>query len=94
MLAAAGLPYEMCFATRLVLEGRVMSANMRLLGAGVAAAVTLAVAACSSPPLSNNDGVALDEAYGIPPGSVPPGLLRPDGLLINGLLPEPPNSGS
>jgi hypothetical protein len=63
-----------------------------LRASGVVAAV-LALAACSAPP-PGTDGAAVDAAYGIPPGSVPPNMLRPDGLLINGLLPEPPNSGS
>jgi hypothetical protein len=61
--------------------------------AGTIVLITLVATACSAPPPSSS-GEAVDKAYGIPPGSAPPDLLRPDGLLDNGLLPLPPNSGS
>jgi hypothetical protein len=70
-----------------------MSVGRYLFGVGVAAAVTVGLAACSTAPLDNN-GAARDAAYGIPPGSVQPDEMRPDGLLNNGLLPLPPNTGS
>jgi hypothetical protein len=56
-------------------------------------AATLALADCSRAPLNGN-GAAVDAAYGIPPSSVRPYLLRPDGLLINGLLPLQPGDTS
>jgi hypothetical protein len=64
-----------------------------LFGAGIAATLTLGVAACSTPP-PGTSAADVDAAYGIPPGTVPANELRPDGLLLNGLLPLPPNSGS
>ena len=70
-----------------------------ILGLGARAGLALmfaaaaVLAACTTTPPGEN-GAAVDAAYGIPPGAVPPYQLRPDGLLINGLLPLPPNSGS
>ncbi len=71
-----------------------MSVTVRRLGACTAALALAGLAACSSPPLDPNNGAALDAAYGIPPGTYPKSVMRPDGLLINGLLPLPPNTGS
>jgi hypothetical protein len=51
--------------------------------------IGLGVAACTSTP-PGNDPIAIDEQYGIPPDSVPPWMLRPDGLMTNGLLPAQP----
>ncbi len=70
-----------------------MTRIARLLGVGVAASVVVALAGCSAPP-PGTSGDAVDAAYGIPPNSVPSEVMRPDGLMINGLLPLPPNSGS
>ena len=53
------------------------------------AATAAAVVACSSGPPDNPDA-----AYGIPHNIVAPSLLRPDGLMINGLLPPQPYSSS
>lgn len=58
----------------------------------VAILAVFALVSCTTPPGTN--GVAVDAAYGIPPGTVPAAQMRPDGLMINGLLPLPPNSGS
>lgn len=55
----------------------------------VLAAAALALAACSSASPQNDDA-----AYGIPPGIVAPSLMRPDGLMINGLLPPQPGDMS
>jgi hypothetical protein len=60
-----------------------------LVGVAIAAMTTFALAACTSPPPSN-DAIAIDAQYGIPPGSVPPYMLAPDGLMTNGLLPAQP----
>jgi hypothetical protein len=47
-------------------------------------------AGCSGGPLPNTPA-SVDAAYGIPSGSVPAGLRRPDGMLKNGLLPAQSN---
>jgi hypothetical protein len=60
-----------------------------LIGVAIAAMTTFALAACTSPPPSS-DAIAIDAQYGIPPGSVPPYMLTPDGLMTNGLLPAQP----
>ena len=60
-----------------------------LLGVALAVMTTLALAACDSGP-PPHDAIGIDDLYGIPAGSVPPELLRPDGLMTNGLLPAQP----
>ncbi len=61
----------------------------------IAALTALAPSACSTPAPPPNDPIAIDDQYGIPAGSVPPYLLRPDGVMTNGLLPaQPYDSGS
>jgi hypothetical protein len=62
--------------------------RMTLLGA-VTLGCTLA-AGCSTRPLPNTPA-GVDAAYGIPSGSVPADLRRPDGMLKNGLLPAQSN---
>jgi hypothetical protein len=59
--------------------------------AGVATVATtaFALAACTSGP-PGNDPIAIDGQYGIPAYSVPSDILRPDGLMTNGLLPAQP----
>jgi hypothetical protein len=71
-----------------------MPVRLRRLGVLLTAAVGLGLSACAAPPPVSTNGAAFDEAYGIPPGTVPAYLMRPDGLMINGLLPEQPNAGS
>jgi hypothetical protein len=66
-----------------------MSSSQLLVGVAIAATTTLALAACTSSPPGSNP-IAIDEQYGIPPGSVPSSMLRPDGLMTNGLLPAQP----
>jgi hypothetical protein len=69
-------------------SGRPLLARATLLGA-----VTLGCAlgaGCSRDPLPNTPA-SVDAAYGIPSGSVPANLRRPDGMLKNGLLPAQSN---
>jgi hypothetical protein len=47
----------------------------------------LTVAGCARPPPTGLSKILRDE--GATPGSVSPGMVRPDGTLTNGLLPEP-----
>jgi predicted lipoprotein len=70
-----------------------MFVSVNWLGIALVAAAALALSACSTPQ-HYSSGAALDAAYGIPPDSVPPYLMQPDGLLINGLLPKRPNEES
>ena len=63
-------------------------ARVTLLGV-VTLGCTLA-AGCSRGPLPNTPA-GVDAAYGIPSGSVPADLRRPDGMLKNGLLPAQSN---
>jgi hypothetical protein len=56
---------------------------------GVVALSTL-TAGCSTAPLPSTPAT-VNAAYGIPAGSVPANLQRPDGLLENGLLPAQSN---
>jgi hypothetical protein len=61
----------------------------------IAAMTALAAAACMGPAPPPNDPIAIDDEYGIPAGSVPSYLLRPDGVMTNGLLPaQPYDTGS
>jgi hypothetical protein len=66
-----------------------MSSGKSLVGVAIAAMTTLALAECTSAP-PGNDAIGIDAQYGIPPYSVPSYLLRPDGLMTNGLLPAQP----
>lgn len=68
-------------------------ATPRRLRAAISAIALAGLAGCAGPPLNGN-GAALDAAYGIPPGTYPSEVMQPNGLLINGLLPLPPNTGS
>jgi hypothetical protein len=71
-----------------------MSSSKLVVRVAIAGMTALALAACTAPPPAN-DPIAIDEQYGIPAGSVPPYLLRPDGLMTNGLLPaQPYDTGS
>lgn len=63
-------------------------ARVTVLGAA-ALGCTLAVG-CSRGPLPDTPA-SVDAAYGIPSGSVPADLRRPDGMLKNGLLPAQSN---
>jgi hypothetical protein len=53
----------------------------------IAATATLAACNFMPPPKT---AAEIDDQYGIPQGSVPSYLLRPDGLMTNGLLPAQP----
>jgi hypothetical protein len=64
-----------------------MSLSATLLGV---MAVGALVVGCSTAPLPSTPAT-VDAAYGIPGGSVPANLQRPDGLLENGLLPAQSN---
>jgi hypothetical protein len=66
-----------------------MSSSQSLVGVATAALTTFVLAACTQAP-PGKDAIAIDAQYGIPPGSVPSYLLRPDGLMTNGLLPAQP----
>jgi hypothetical protein len=66
-----------------------MSAGKSLVGIAIAAMTMLALAACTSGPRPT-DAIGIDAEYGIPAGSVPSYLLRPDGVMTNGLLPAQP----
>ncbi len=68
-----------------------MSSSLSSLGVAIAAMTTLALAACTSA-LPGNNANAIDAQYGIPPGSVPSYMLKPDGLMTNGLQPAQPDS--
>ncbi len=62
-----------------------------------AAALTFAptlIAGCATRPPPADPAAALDSRYGIPPGSVPASVQRPDSMLNNGLLPAQPYDGS
>jgi hypothetical protein len=48
--------------------------------------IAVALAGCASA-WSGKSVTEINGAMGIQPNSVPPYLLRPDGLMINGLLP-------
>jgi hypothetical protein len=65
----------------------------RLLGLAVGIAAAAALAGCHTPP-PGTPGEQVDYDYGISPNPVPKDLMRPDGLMINGLLPPNPNEGS
>ena len=66
-----------------------MSSSRLLVGAPIAAIMAFGLAACSlEPPAQNAAG--LDDQYGIPAGSVPPSMLKPDGSMSNGLMPAQP----
>jgi hypothetical protein len=69
-----------------------MTVGKRWFGVLGVAAMTAILGACSGP--VRGDAATVDSAYGIPPNTVPQEEMRPDGLMINGLLPLPPNSGS
>jgi hypothetical protein len=73
-----------------------MSSSKFVVRVAIAAMTAVALAACTAgPPPPPNDPIAIDEQYGIPAGSVPPYLLRPDGVMTNGLLPaQPYDTGS
>jgi hypothetical protein len=60
-----------------------------LVSIAIAALTTLALAACDLAP-PPHDAIGIDDQYGIPAGSVPSYLLRPDGVMSNGLLPAQP----
>ena len=64
-----------------------MALRATLLGAVALGAL---IAGCSTAPLPSTPAT-VDAAYGIPAGSVPANLQRPDGLLENGLLPAQSN---
>jgi hypothetical protein len=70
--------------------GEVGMSSNNLVDVAIAAMATIALAACISAPPGNN-AVDIDLQYGIPVDSVPSYLLRPDGLMTNGLLPAQPN---
>jgi hypothetical protein len=63
---------------------------LRCLGVVGALACTAALGGCAGAPApSNAGGVELSPMYGVPPG-----LLRPDGTMINGLEPIDPSAVS
>jgi hypothetical protein len=72
-----------------------MSSSKFVVRVAIAVMTALAAAACSGTAPPPNDPIAIDEQYGIPVGSVPSYLLRPDGVMTNGLLPaQPYDTGS
>jgi hypothetical protein len=71
-----------------------MSSRQSLVGVAIVSIATLMLAACTTVPPPPDDPIAIDAQYGIPAGSVPPYMLRPDGLMTNGLLPAQPNDTS
>jgi hypothetical protein len=72
-----------------------MSSSKLVVRVAIAAMTALALAGCSTTAPPPSDPIAIDEQYGIPAGSVPPYLLRPDGVMTNGLLPaQPYDTGS
>ncbi len=72
-----------------------MSSSKFVVRVAIATMTALTLAACSTTAPPPNDPIAIDEQYGIPAGSVPPYLLRPDGVMTNGLLPaQPYDTGS
>jgi hypothetical protein len=70
-------------------EKPAVSFSKALVGVATAAMTTFALVACTSPP-SGNSAADIDAQYGIPAGSVPSYMLKPDGLMTNGLLPAQP----
>jgi hypothetical protein len=70
-----------------VTENMAMSCRNLSVGAVIAATAMLASCSLVPPPKTATE---IDSQYGIPPGSVPAYLLRPDGLMTNGLLPAQP----
>jgi hypothetical protein len=73
-------------------EDRTMT-RLRLLSLATGIAAAVALGGCYTPP-PGTSGEAVDYDYGISPNPVPKDLMRPDGLMINGLLPPNPNEGS
>jgi hypothetical protein len=87
--SAGGFPERVVLVQfDLVREKLAMSFRDLLVGAVIAATATLA--GCSSGPTPKT-AAGIDSQYGIPVGSVPADLLRPDGSMKNGLLPAQPN---
>jgi len=78
------------FATHCLRHSARQTIRAALLGIGAAALGASLCAGCSKVPLPNTPD-AVDAAYGIPSGSVPADLRRPDGILKNGLLPAQSN---
>ena len=68
--------------------------NRAVLWNAVAVGLAISGLAGCAPPPPVSGAAAIDGAYGIPPGTVPASLVRPDGLMINGLLPPNPNDAS
>jgi hypothetical protein len=67
-----------------------MLSSKFLVGGAVAVITMLGLPACSSR-FTDNSPMGRDaEQYGIPYGSVPPDLLKPNGTMDNGLLPAQP----
>lgn len=82
------LPPKLTVRLRHLRSDCALLARLALVGA-VTLGSTLA-AGCSTGPLPNTPQ-GVDAAYGIPSGSVPADLRRPDGMLKNGLLPAQSN---
>jgi hypothetical protein len=64
-----------------------MFSEKLLAGTLILAMATLASCTTMPPPKT---AIQIDDQYGIPAGSVPSDLLRPDGVMTNGLLPAQP----
>jgi hypothetical protein len=56
---------------------------------GLAIATMTLLSACNSGPPAKS-AADIDDQYGIPPSSIPPDLLKPNGEMNNGLLPAQP----
>lgn len=61
--------------------------SFRALVGILAIPAAFALAGCTTPPPANPIA-ARNAALGIEPDTVPSYLMRPDGLMLNGLLPE------
>jgi hypothetical protein len=79
------------YATREDMGGRIVGGRSSVRPVVLAVAALgiagVTVAGCASPPPTGLNQILQNE--GATPGSVSPEMLRPDGTLNNGLLPEP-----
>jgi hypothetical protein len=66
-----------------------MSSSRVLVVIAIAAMTAFGLSACNFVPPPRN-AWEIDDQYGVPPGSVPPYLLKPNGVMTNGLLPAQP----
>jgi hypothetical protein len=66
-----------------------MSFSKFVFSVAIAATTAFALSACTTSPPPKN-ATEIDDQYGIPAGSVPPYMLKSDGVMSNGLLPAQP----